>query len=552
MKYFYLLLLVTIPFIVKSQSVGIGITTPDPSAILHLESNSKGFLLPSMGTIQREAIVSPAFGLLVYDFNTKSIWMNSTAGWTELVTDGSNYWTKIGSDIFHSVGNVGIGLNSTVNRLHVHNALTSSNYFRITNSVSGSLASDGLLLGAIGSNASLMNLESGGLVIGTNNDSALYLTNVGNSPRLGIGVPNPSTALDVTHTSSSGNTARFNSNNGFPMYVSIFENNLYRGYWGSYSGNAEDVDLGTGTTNSTGKLHLTIQADPKLTINTFGTVGIGTANPLSNTRLHVRGDSLHTGYFTSTNTNIGASILKTELLSGVTDYFATGIEVDQYVTPGRGLGLKVTSGYIGAEILSVDANFAVQNYGLISTATSDADNWGVYSVANGSGITGTRIGVYSSASGGATRWAFYGVGNAFLTGGTWQTSDEKFKKNILPIQGAAAKLLLLNPSQYQFDRNQYSYLNLPEESQLGFLASNMQEVFPELVKRVSTYKERPVPGEANEKVEFNAVNYTGLIPVLTQAVNEHTKEISELKALLEQYRVLVQEQQKLLNELKNK
>jgi hypothetical protein len=73
------------------------------------------------------------------------------------------------------------------------------------------------------------------------------------------------------------------------MYMGIFENDLYRGYWGSYSGAAEDVDFGTGS-GTTGKLHLTIQAVPKLTINNTGQVGIGTTNPAY--LMHVNGGDL--------------------------------------------------------------------------------------------------------------------------------------------------------------------------------------------------------------------------------------------------------------------
>lgn len=532
------------------QSVGIGITAPDPSAILHLNSNAKGFLLPSMASFERTAIVSPAEGLLLHDFNTKSIWFRTSANWTELVTKSNNLWQENGGDIYRLSGNVAIGLTSSGNRLHVHNSLSNFNFLRITNDGSGNLASDGLLLGANGANASLMNMENGIFVIGTNNDSALFLSNDANHPRLGIGVSSPLAALDVTHTGTAGSTARFNGNNGQPMYASIFENNIYRGYWGSYAGNAEDVDLGTGATNNTGKLHLTIQAVPKLTINNIGNVGIGTVNPPSNTKLFVTSDSLHTVHFTSTNSTANSSILKVEQTFSGVDYFAAGIDVFQNYIQGRGRGLVINAGYIGAEIYSSNIFGASQNYGVISTSTSDADDWGIYAVANGSSPTGTKIAVYGNATGGATRWAFYGIGNSFLSGGTWQTSDERFKKNILPIQNASDKLLQLIPSQYVFDTKQFSFMGLPEETQLGFLAGNMQQVFPELVRKVSAYKERPIPDKHNEHIEFNAVNYTGLIPVLTQAINEHTTEINKLKALLEEYKTLLIAQQKLINELK--
>jgi hypothetical protein len=103
---------------------------------------------------------------------------------------------------------------------------------------------------------------------------------------VGIGTTIPAARLDVKTTSSY--VAQFNG--AAPMYMGIFENDVYRGYWGSYSGAAEDVDFGTGSGNATGKLHFTIQANPRLTINASGQVGIGITNPSH--LLHVNGGDL--------------------------------------------------------------------------------------------------------------------------------------------------------------------------------------------------------------------------------------------------------------------
>lgn len=50
--------------------VGIGTTTPDGSSILDVSSNVKGILIPRVTTNQRDAIVNPATGLILFNVTT--------------------------------------------------------------------------------------------------------------------------------------------------------------------------------------------------------------------------------------------------------------------------------------------------------------------------------------------------------------------------------------------------------------------------------------------------------------------------------------------------
>ena len=64
-----------------SQNVGIGTTTPNASAMLDVQSTSKGLLPPRMTTIQRDAINAPTPGLIIFNTDTQSLEVFTNAGW---------------------------------------------------------------------------------------------------------------------------------------------------------------------------------------------------------------------------------------------------------------------------------------------------------------------------------------------------------------------------------------------------------------------------------------------------------------------------------------
>jgi hypothetical protein len=59
----------------------IGTSSPDASAILHLQSTTQGFLPPVMTGGEREAIVSPAKGLITYDIDDNKLFCWDGSSW---------------------------------------------------------------------------------------------------------------------------------------------------------------------------------------------------------------------------------------------------------------------------------------------------------------------------------------------------------------------------------------------------------------------------------------------------------------------------------------
>ena len=69
----------------NGTNVGIGTATPSASAKLQLDSTSQGFLPPRMTEVQRDAIISPEEGLMIYQTDATKGWYgyNGTA-WIQL------------------------------------------------------------------------------------------------------------------------------------------------------------------------------------------------------------------------------------------------------------------------------------------------------------------------------------------------------------------------------------------------------------------------------------------------------------------------------------
>src|SRR5664279_4527947 len=95
-----------------SQNVSINSTgdLPDTSAMLDVSSTTKGFLMPRMNTVQRDAIILPATGLAIFNTTTVAYqvntgtpatpaWstLNSTAGWNLTGNGGTTSTNFIGT-----------------------------------------------------------------------------------------------------------------------------------------------------------------------------------------------------------------------------------------------------------------------------------------------------------------------------------------------------------------------------------------------------------------------------------------------------------------------
>jgi len=111
--------------------------TPHPSAVLEIESDNQGLLLPRLTTEQMQAISNPAKGLLVFNTTDSVFFMRLDSGWTRIAT-GSNVWLQNGNSAYSgNSGNLGIGTSNPSSKLHLVGNMQLDGNINMPNSTPG-------------------------------------------------------------------------------------------------------------------------------------------------------------------------------------------------------------------------------------------------------------------------------------------------------------------------------------------------------------------------------------------------------------------------------
>jgi hypothetical protein len=225
----------------------------------------------------------------------------------------------------------------------------------------------------------------------------------------------------------------------------------------------------------------------------------------------------------------------------------------------NGTGGTYSRGYTYGAYNYSPNNNAVTNYGSFNYANSAGTCFGASGLTKmeegvGYGLygealicEGTAYGVYGTASSlgincNNTLYAGYFDGDVTITGSLTVTSDSRLKKNIETETGALASIMKLRPTTYEFDREKYSFMNLSEGLNHGFIAQEVEKVFPEMVaeavqpmNKVSDNLREEVEGMVeldeggNEVFKYKSVNYLMMVPVLTKAIQEQQVQLEDEK-----------------------
>lgn len=240
--YFCFLILITFSSLVQAQdNVGIGTPTPNPKALLDLTSPDKGFLVPRLTTVQRDAINPSGSGdaaLLIYNTDDNLFyywdgtqWMgfpvasaaagyntsfnfNPTTNELIITDDGGSFTVNLSS--LKNTYTAGNGISITGNVITNTGDLSntneligsvvfnpSTNILTITDAGGSypadlsSLANDWKLTGNTGTNPAVNFLgttDNQALIFKTNNSERVRIMETGN---VGIGTSNPTAPLHI-------------------------------------------------------------------------------------------------------------------------------------------------------------------------------------------------------------------------------------------------------------------------------------------------------------------------------------------------------------------
>ncbi|MBS1576135.1 MAG: tail fiber domain-containing protein [Bacteroidetes bacterium] len=114
--------------------------------------------------------------------------------------------------------------------------------------------------------------------------------------------------------------------------------------------------------------------------------------------------------------------------------------------------------------------------------------------------------------------------------------DNEIKKNITTIQNPLEKLIQLEPKTFEYDKSKFKDLKLPSGKQYGFIAENVQQLFPDLV-RYKNYS-YSIGKNSFRTISIKKMDAESIIPVLVASIKEQQEMINKL--------------QEEINELKNK
>lgn len=182
-------------------------------------------------------------------------------------------------------------------------------------------------------------------------------------------------------------------------------------------------------------------------------------------------------------------------------------------------GSRAVYGVVATIQSGTGAGYAVYGYSQTSSTYATGGVLG-YSINNNTyGI----LGYWDTAS----YWTLYGNGSVYISG-TYQGSDERLKDIVEPLVGVGStvrvldKLSNISAVKYRWKEGSQQRRAMGGGVQIGLIAQEVEEYFPELIKEIKNPVITGVnPETLNEKIgDTKSLQYNNMVAVLLEAIKE--------------------------------
>ncbi|MES2778142.1 MAG: tail fiber domain-containing protein [Bacteroidota bacterium] len=370
---------------------------------------------------------------------------------------------------------IGIGIDTPFAKLDV----VGTGIFRDKLTVAGDLETRGNLVvqgniigkdGVTSISGGQVGIDSLDIISRIGNRIALW-GGLGNSPKYGFGIQSAT----------------------LQMFTDAPAANIVFGHGNSYNFNerVRIINQGEYGMQITGRLQL------RNGTNSSGLWLTNTDNTVNSAFIGLASDN-QVGFFGGTGAQWGLTMNTTNGNVGI------GLNTGQPLRPlsfPASLGEKILlypggAGEVGIGVYGNELRLHADNPGAkVSFGTQD--NAGVYS----ENALAQRNGAY----------AFSVLGSLWVNGMTYG-SDQRFKRNITPLNNSLDKLLQLNGVSYDMNTEAFPKNHFVSTKEIGLIAQDVRAIVPEVV---------------GEKDGYLGIDYAKLVPLLIEAIKEQNKKIEK-------------------------